>query len=418
MTIEDLAQRARTAARALAVATTEQKNTALLAIAEALQGRMQEILTANARDVAVGEGAGMSSALMDRLRLDSHRVQAIADGARQVAGLIDPVGEVIRSSITSDGLQLQQVRVPFGVIAMIYEARPNVTVDAAAICLKSGNAVLLRGSSAASHTNAVLVDIMREALRGSDLPADAVLLVPSDEREDVRDLLTARGLVDLVIPRGGAGLIEMVVREATVPVIETGVGNCHIFVDQSADLAKAIPIIVNAKVSRPSVCNAVETVLVHAAVADRALPAILSALHEAGVLIHGDEATLAVANTLHIPAVVATDEDWYAEYGTLDIAIGVVDGVDSGIEHIRHYGSGHTEAILTQDQASARRFIAGCDSAAVIVNASTRFTDGEKFGFGAEIGISTQKLHARGPMALPEMTTTTWVVTGDGQIRP
>lgn len=415
--IEELARRSRLAARTLATIETGKKNEALLAIADALTARHAEILAANALDVDAAGRDGVSAALIDRLRLDASRIEGIAAGARQVAGLADPVGEVIRSSVTDDGLRLEQVRVPFGVVAMVYEARPNVTVDAAVLCLKAGNATLLRGSSSTSRSNQVLVEIMRDALEAVGFPADAVILVPSEDRENVRALLTARGLVDLVIPRGGAGLIDMVVREATVPVIETGVGNCHIYIDESAALTKAIPIVVNAKVSRPSVCNAAETLLVHERVAREYLPPILAALDAEGVRIHADPLALEIAQEAGIAATPAGEEDWLAEYGSLDLAVGVVADLDAGIEHIRRYGSGHTEAILTEDSSAARRFIAGCDSAAVIVNASTRFTDGEKFGFGAEIGISTQKLHARGPMALPELTTTTWVVLGDGQIR-
>jgi glutamate-5-semialdehyde dehydrogenase len=415
--VEELARRARQAARALATADREVKDAALLAIADAIEARAAEILGANAIDVEAARNRGDSESLIDRLTLSESRIRDIANGARQVAGLDDPVGEVIRSSITSDGLRLQQVRVPFGVVGMIYEARPNVTVDAAAICLKSGNAVLLRGSSSTAATNALLASIMREALVSVGIPENAAILVPADDRETVRQLLHARGLVDLVIPRGGAALIDMVIREARVPVIETGVGNCHVFIDASADLTKAIPIVVNSKVSRPSVCNAAETLLVHADVATTHLPPILAALVQAGVRIHGDLQVQAMAADSGIPVEPATEADWVTEYGSLDLAVAVVADLDGAIEHIRTHGSGHTEAILTEDERSVQRFIGGCDSAAVVVNASTRFTDGEKFGFGAEIGISTQKLHARGPMALPEMTTSTWIVRGDGQVR-
>jgi glutamate-5-semialdehyde dehydrogenase len=417
MSIEALAKRSRQASRVLAISSRSEKDAALLAMAQALIADAQQILDANEVDVAAALAEGATAASIDRMSMTNERIAGMSEGLRQVASLADPVGEVIRSSRTSDGLLLEQVRVPFGVIGIVYEARPNVTVDAAGICLKSGNAVLLRGSSSTANTDAVLIAVMRSAIERAGLPADLVIQVPSEDRETVRELLTARGLVDLVIPRGGASLIELVVSQATVPVIETGVGNCHIFVDEQADPAKALPIIINAKTSRPSVCNAAETLLVHQGIASDFLPVVLAQLVDAGVTIHGDEEVSKVGTEMRIDVLQAQEEDWYREYGSLDLAVAVVPDLDAAIDHIRTYGSGHTEAIVTESSDSARRFVAGCDSAAVMINASTRFTDGEMFGFGAEIGISTQKLHARGPMALPEMTTTTWIVTGEGQIR-
>jgi glutamate-5-semialdehyde dehydrogenase len=336
----------------------------------------------------------------------------MADGLRDLARLPDPVGEVVRGSTLANGLELRQVRVPFGVVGMIYEGRPNVTVDAAGICLKSGNAALLRGSSSAASSNAALVAVLRDALAGAGLPADAVQLVPADSRESVKELMRARGLVDVLVPRGGAGLIRSVVEESTVPVIETGVGNCHVYVDAAADLDMALAIVLNAKTDRTSVCNAAESLLVHAAIADRFLPRVVPALQEAGVTIHGDPGFAAYDGV-----VPADDDDFGREYLSLDISAAVVPDLDAALAHIRRYSTGHTEAIVTGDLAAARRFTAEVDSAAVLVNASTRFTDGGEFGFGAEIGISTQKLHARGPMGLPEMTSTKYVVTGDGQVR-
>jgi glutamate-5-semialdehyde dehydrogenase len=364
---------------------------------------------ANAADVA----RDADNPLVDRLRLDESRIAAMADGLRQVAGLPDPVGDVIRGSTLPNGLQLRQVRVPLGVIGIIYEARPNVTVDAAGLCLKSGNAVLLRGSSSARDSNAALVEVLAATARSSGLPDGCVQLVPGHDHESAKHLMRARGLVDVLIPRGGAGLIRSVVEESTVPVIETGVGNCHVYVDADADIEMAISIILNSKTQRPSVCNAAETMLVHSAVAADFLPSALAALREAGVTIHGDAAVASYADDV----VAVTDADWEAEYLSLDLAVGVVDSVQEAIAHIRRWGSGHTEAIVTKSLESSQAFASGLDSAAVMINASTRFTDGEQFGFGAEIGISNQKLHARGPMGLPELTSTTWVVTGNGQIR-
>jgi glutamate-5-semialdehyde dehydrogenase len=411
--VATLAGRARQAARALAVLPPERKSSALQAIAAALVDAAPDIVAANAQDVAAAVRKGTPAALVDRLTLDESRVRAAADGARQVATLADPVGEVVRDITRPDGLRITQRRVPFGVIGIVYEARPNVTVDAAALCLRSGNAVLLRGSSSAETTNRALVDVMRGALESDGVPADAVQLVPAGDRGTVKELLHARGLVDLVIPRGGADLIRLVVDEATVPVIETGVGNCHVYVDEDADLEQALAIALNAKTSRPSVCNAAETILVHSALTEDFLPRLLDELRAAGVTVHGDATTAAAGGDV----VPATDEDWAAEYLSLDVAVRVVDSFDVAVDHIRRWGSGHTEAIVTRSPDTAKAFVDALDAAVVAVNASTRFTDGEQFGFGAEIGISTQKSHARGPMGLTELTTTSYVVTGDGHIR-
>jgi glutamate-5-semialdehyde dehydrogenase len=411
--IATLAGRARQAARALAVLPSDRKTAALEAIAAALVESASDIVAANARDVDAAIRRGTPAALVDRLTLDESRVRAAADGARQVATLADPVGEVVRDITRPDGLRITQRRVPFGVIGIVYEARPNVTVDAAALCLRSGNAVLLRGSSSAETTNRALVDVMRGALESEGVPADAVQLVPAGDRGTVKELLHARGLVDLVIPRGGADLIRLVVDEATVPVIETGVGNCHVYIDADADLEQALAIALNAKTSRPSVCNAAETILVHSALAEGFLPRLLEELRGAGVTVHGDAPTAAAGGDV----VAATDEDWAAEYLSLDVAVRVVDSFDVAVDHIRRWGSGHTEAIVTRSPDTARAFVDALDAAVVAVNASTRFTDGEQFGFGAEIGISTQKSHARGPMGLTELTTTSYVVTGVGHIR-
>ena len=406
------AVRARTAGHVLATATRAVKDAALLAMAQALLDSQETILAANGEDVTRAEAAGTPSNIVDRLRLDNNRLAAMAQGLRDVAGLPDPVGEVLRGSTLANGLELRQDRVPLGVVAMIYEARPNVTADAAGICLKSGNAVLLRGSSSARSSNAAIVTALRSALVSVGLPEDAVQLVPGDSHDSVKALMRARGLVDVLIPRGGAGLIRSVVEESTVPVIETGVGNCHVYVDASADLEQALAIVLNSKTHRTSVCNAAESLLVHRDVADEFLPIVIEALHAAGVTIHGDPHV-----TAYDGVVPATDEDHAAEFLSLDISAAVVDDVEGAIDHIRRFSSGHTEAILARDQATIRRFVAAVDSAAVMVNASTRFTDGGEYGFGAEIGISTQKLHARGPMGLPEMTSSKYVVVGDGHVR-
>ncbi|MEU1737009.1 glutamate-5-semialdehyde dehydrogenase [Streptosporangium sp. NPDC020145] len=404
---------AKEAAAELAPLPRAPKDVALRAIADALVARSAEIVAANALDVERAEQNGVQAYMIDRLRLDEGRVAAIADAVRQVADLPDPVGEVIRGGTLPNGLELRQLRVPLGVIGIIYEGRPNVTVDAAALCLKSGNATLLRGSSSAYESNTVLVRIMQEALAGTDVPAGAVQLVPGQSRESAKELMRARGLVDVLIPRGGASLINSVVEESTVPVIETGVGNCHVYVDAEADLDLALEILVNAKAQRPSVCNAAETFLVHADVADAFVPRALAALAAEGVTVHGDARIAAHGDGV----VPAGEEDFLAEYLSLDIAAAVVDSLEEAVAHIRRYGSGHTDAIVTRSVTASRRFVALVDSAAVAVNASTRFTDGGEFGFGAEIGISTQKLHARGPMGLPELTSTKWVYTGEGHLR-
>ncbi|MBC2878943.1 MULTISPECIES: glutamate-5-semialdehyde dehydrogenase [Streptomyces] len=411
------AVRARTAAAELAPLPRAAKDAALLAVADALEARTADIVAANAEDVARARAAGTAEGVVDRLTLTPERVLAIAADVRSVAGLPDPVGEVVRGSTLPNGIDLRQVRVPLGVVGIVYEARPNVTVDAAALCLKSGNAVLLRGSSSAYASNTALVAVVRDAVAGAGLPADAVQLVPGESRESVKELMRARGLVDVLIPRGGASLIRTVVEESTVPVIETGTGNCHVYVDADADLGTAVRVLVNSKAHRVSVCNAAETLLVHRDIAERLLPAALDALAEAGVTVHADERVRALAGGTKATVVPATEEDWATEYLSYDIAAAVVDSLDDAVRHIRQWSSGHTEAIVTTSQQAARRFTQLVDSTTVAVNASTRFTDGGQFGFGAEIGISTQKLHARGPMGLPELTSTKYIVTGDGHIR-
>lgn len=401
-TVHAAARRARTAARTLATLTAADKNRALHAAADAVLGHVDRILAANAADLKAARAAGTPEAMLDRLALNPQRVDGIAAGLRQVAGLPDPIGEVLRGRTLPNGLQIRQVRVPLGVVGIVYEGRPNVTVDAFGLTLKSGNAVLLRGSSSAADSNAELVNVLRAALREEGLPEDSAQLLPSADRSSVTHLIQARGLVDVVIPRGGAGLIDAVVRDAMVPTIETGVGNCHVYIHAGADLDIAERIVLNAKTRRPSVCNAAETLLVDRAVAGQAVPRLVAALRNAGVTVHDDP----------------TEDDLRAEFLSMDIALAVVDGIDAAIEHINTYGTGHTEAIVTGDLAAAQRFTERVDAAAVMVNASTAFTDGEQFGFGAEIGISTQKLHARGPMGLPELTSTKWIVIGDGHIRP
>jgi glutamate-5-semialdehyde dehydrogenase len=407
-----VAERARAAANELAVVNSSVKNAALHEMADALVGAADTVLAANAEDVAGAEGAGTPAAIIDRLRLDLARVEAMAAGLRDVAALPDPVGEVVRGSTLANGLELRQVRVPFGVVGFIYEARPNVTVDAAGICLKAGNAVLLRGSSSAVRSNTAIVSVLREAAARAGIPPDVIALVPGEGHEPAKALMRARGLVDVLIPRGGAGLIRSVVEESTVPVIETGVGNCHVYVDADADPEMALAIVLNAKTHRPSVCNAAESLLVHQNLAEDFLPRVVTALQQAGVTVHGDESFAAFDGV-----VPATEQDYAEEYLSLDISAAVVPDLEAAINHIRRYSSGHSDAIVTRSQPAARRFTAAVDSAAVLVNASTRFTDGGEFGFGAEIGISTQKLHARGPMGLPEMTSTKYVVTGDGHTR-
>ncbi|MFI7045037.1 glutamate-5-semialdehyde dehydrogenase [Streptosporangium sandarakinum] len=407
-----VARAAKEAAAELAPLPRSPKDAALRVVADALVARAAEIVEANALDVERAREGGTSEYMIDRLRLDEARVRAVAEAVRQVADLPDPVGEVVRGGTLPNGLELRQVRVPLGVVGIIYEGRPNVTVDAAALCLKSGNAVLLRGSSSAYSSNTALVKVMQEALAGTEVPAGAVQLVPGRSRDSVKELMRARGLVDVLIPRGGASLINSVVEESTVPVIETGVGNCHVYVDVDADLDLAVEILLNAKAQRPSVCNAAETLLVHAAVADAFVPRALAALAAEGVTVHGDERIAAYGDV-----VPAGETDFREEYLSLDIAAAVVDSLEDAVAHIRKYGSGHTDAIVTRSVTASRRFVATVDSAAVAVNASTRFTDGGEFGFGAEIGISTQKLHARGPMGLPELTSTKWIYTGEGHLR-
>ena len=415
--VADLADKARKASKTLITAGYSKRQGALLAIADALEANMGEILEANKLDMERGKASGLNSSLLDRLALNPERIKDIASGARQVAALDDPLGIVLRQRTLSNGLKLTQVTVPFGVIGMVYEARPNVTVDAAVILLMSGNAALLRGSSSAKASNEVLVKVMRGALEKGDISSEVIQLIPSSDRDTTRALLHARGKVDLVIPRGSAELIRMVVDDSTVPTIETGAGVCHVYIDKSADFAKALPIVINSKTHRPSVCNAAETLLIHKEIAKDFLPLALKELHQAGVILHCDQVSLEAANSLSIPASLATEENWSTEYGVLEMNVAVVSDLDSAAAHILKYGTNHTEAIVTESNESAERFIALADCAAVMVNASTRFTDGQEMGFGAEIGISNQKLHARGPMGLEQMTTTTWIVRGDGQIR-
>ena len=415
--IETLAAAARSAARILAATKREDKDRALNAIAEHLIANESEILMANNEDVLRSQAEGISESLIDRLKLNPQRIADIANGARQIAALPDPVGRVIRERTLENGLHLKQIAVPFGVVGMVYEARPNVTVDAAVILIKAGSAALLRGSSTAAKSNEVLVNVMRSAITSVGLPADIVQLVSSHDRSTVRELLNARGLVDLVIPRGSAALIRTVVDESTVPTIETGAGVCHVYIDKDADFNKAIPIVINSKCHRPSVCNAAETLLVHEAVAAEFLPLALKALTEQGVRLHGDPKSIEIAKSCDVEMVLASEEDWSTEYGVLEINVGIVADQQSANDHINKYGTQHTESIVTESESTAAAFIANADAAAIMVNASTRFTDGEQMGFGAEIGISNQKLHARGPMGLEEMTTTTWIVTGSGQIR-
>ncbi|HET9737064.1 MAG TPA: glutamate-5-semialdehyde dehydrogenase [Solirubrobacteraceae bacterium] len=412
--VTDICRAAKRAARRLAAIDTATKNAALLAMADALEARTPEILEANARDLEAGREAGLSSALMDRLALDEGRVAAMAAGVRDIVALQDPVGEVLDGFRLPNGLDVRKVRVPLGVVAVVYEARPNVTIDAAALALKSGNAIVLRGSSSAAHSNAVLASVAVEAVEGAGLPAGALSLVAGGGREELGELATQEGYVDLIIPRGGEGLKAALSAVATVPVIYAASGNCHVYVDASADLDSAREIVVNAKVQRPGVCNAAETLLVHADVADAFLPAVFEDLKDAGVELRGDERVRAVDGAV----AEATEEDWATEYLALVLAVRVVDSVEEAIEHIGTYGSGHSEAIVTGATAAARAFQLGVDAACVYVNASTRFTDGGQFGMGAEIGNSTQKLHARGPIGLRELCTFKYLVEGDGQVRP
>lgn len=415
--VRAVAMRAKDAAAVLRTVTRAQKDAALLAIADALEAQTDRIVTENQRDVSAAQEAGTDPAIIDRLTLTPERLQAIAHAVRQVATLPDPVGDIVRGYTLPNGLKVRQIKVPLGVVGMIYEARPNVTVDAAALCLKSGNAALLRGSASAAHSNRVLVDTMRQALAGTDVPQDAICRVPGLGHESVEHLMRARGIVDVLIPRGGASLIRNVVQNSTVPVIETGVGNCHVYLHADAPLDRSVEIVVNAKTQRVSVCNAAETLLVHQDAAERLLPAVFEALKAKGVTVHCDDASQRYAKEVGINALAVTDLDWAEEYYSLDLAVGVVPDLEAAIAHVSRWSSGHTEAIVTDSVAASDRFCEAVDSAAVIVNASTRFTDGEELGFGAEIGISTQKLHARGPMALPELTTTKFLIEGDGHVR-
>ncbi len=417
LVVLDLAERARVASRKLALANRATKDEALREMANALIERTSVIVQANTLDLNAAKASQMSDALLDRLTLDASRIQALATALVDVAALKDPVGEVIRGWRVPNGLQITQVRVPLGVVGVIYEARPNVTVDAAALCLKSGNAVLLRGSSSARNTNEALVKALQVGLASVGLSADLVSLVPGETHESVKHLMTARGLVDVLVPRGGAALIQGVIDEATVPVLETGVGNCHIYVDRDVDIEMAVKLVINSKAQRVSVCNAAETLLVNAEVAERFMPKVLEALAKANVTVHGCSQTEIYANQVGATFEPVTDQDWAAEYYSLDLAVGVVDSLDAAIEHIQRWSTGHTEAIYSDSVEAVNEFVARVDAAAVMVNASTRFTDGGEFGFGAEVGISTQKLHARGPMGLTELTTTKYIVQGEGQVR-
>ncbi|WP_199515235.1 glutamate-5-semialdehyde dehydrogenase [Nucisporomicrobium flavum] len=412
MSVLQQAAEARVAAIDLAAAIRSEKDAALLLMAERLVERADDIVAANAVDVQNARTAGQPEAMVDRLTLTAERVAAMADGLRQLAALPDPVGDVVRGSTLANGLELRQVRVPFGVVGIIYEGRPNVTADAAGICLKSGNAALLRGSGSAMSSNAAIVSVLRKAVSDAGLPANAIQLLDATTRDSVKELMRARGLVDVLIPRGGASLIKTVVEESTVPVIETGVGNCHVYVDESADLEKALGVVLNSKTQRLSTCNTAESLLVHSALAESFLPLVIEELINAGVTVHGDPRVASFDGV-----VPATDEDWGKEYLSADISVAVVDSLDDALDHIRRYGTGHTEAIVSESTTAVRRFAARVDAAAVMINASTRFTDGGEFGFGAEIGISTQKLHARGPMGLPELTSTKYIVTGNGHTR-
>jgi len=415
--VSELALKARAASRSLSTATGDQRSQALREIADEIDRTSDFILAANAEDMARAKSENMHPQMQDRLLLTADRIKGISSGVRQVAALENPLGRVIREKDLPNGLHLEQRTVPFGVVGMVYEARPNVSVDAAVILLASGNAALLRGSSSAASSNAALLKVMRDGLAKTSISPEVIQLVPSDDRATVKALLHARGLVDLVIPRGSASLIRMVVDEATVPTIETGAGVCHVYIDEFADLSIALPILINSKTHRPSVCNAAETLLVHSKVAQKFMPVALQALKDAGVILHCDKQSLEIAGKNNIEATLASDENWCTEYGVLEMNVGIVNSVDEAIDHIAKFGTKHTEAIVTESREVSDRFIAHSDCAAVMVNTSTRFTDGEQMGFGAEIGISNQKLHARGPMGLEAMTTTTWIVTGSGQIR-
>lgn len=407
------AQAAKQAAAKLAVTSTAVKNAALLAMAAALEAQQSEILAANERDMTAAAAKGMKSSMLDRLKLTAERISGMADGLRQVAGLADPVGNVIDGKTLPNGLHITKIRVPLGVIGIIYEARPNVTADAAGLCLKSGNAVILKGGSEAMESNKTVAAILAQAAEGAGIPADSIQFIDTSDRQAVQDLIHMNGLVDVVIPRGGAGLIQAVVRNASVPVIETGAGVCHTYVDKDADVEMAMKIAFNAKVQRPSVCNAMETLLVHKDIADKFLPMMLMMYNSSAVEICGDEAVQEYSGQVH----PVTEEDWSTEYGDLRLSVKVVDSIEEAMAHIAKYGTGHSECIVTNNYQAAQLFQYTVDAAAVYVNASTRFTDGNEFGFGAEIGISTQKLHARGPMALPELTSTKYLINGNGQVR-
>lgn len=407
------AQAAKQAAAKLAVASTAVKNAALLAMAAALEAQQSEILAANERDMTAAAAKGMKSSMLDRLKLTAERISGMADGLRQVAGLADPVGNVIDGKTLPNGLHITKIRVPLGVIGIIYEARPNVTADAAGLCLKSGNAVILKGGSEAMESNKTVAAILAQAAEGAGIPAGSIQFIDTSDRQAVQDLIHMNGLVDVVIPRGGAGLIQAVVRNASVPVIETGAGVCHTYVDKDADVEMAMKIAFNAKVQRPSVCNAMETLLVHKDIADKFLPMMLMMYNSSAVEIRGDEAVQEYSGQVH----PATEEDWSTEYGDLRLSVKIVDSIEDAMAHIAKYGTGHSECIVTNNYQAAQLFQYTVDAAAVYVNASTRFTDGNEFGFGAEIGISTQKLHARGPMALPELTSTKYLINGNGQVR-
>ncbi len=407
------AQAAKQAAAKLAVTSTAVKNAALLAMAAALEAQQSEILAANERDMTAAAAKGMKSSMLDRLKLTAERISGMADGLRQVAGLADPVGNVIDGKTLPNGLHITKIRVPLGVIGIIYEARPNVTADAAGLCLKSGNAVILKGGSEAMESNKTVAAILAQAAEGAGIPAGAIQFIDTSDRQAVQDLIHMNGLVDVVIPRGGAGLIQAVVRNASVPVIETGAGVCHTYVDKDADVEMAMKIAFNAKVQRPSVCNAMETLLVHKDIADKFLPMMLMMYNTSAVEIRGDKAVQEYSGQVH----PATEEDWSTEYGDLRLSVKIVDSIEEAMAHIAKYGTGHSECIVTNNYQAAQLFQYTVDAAAVYVNASTRFTDGNEFGFGAEIGISTQKLHARGPMALPELTSTKYLINGNGQVR-
>ena len=411
--VKDKAQAAKQAAAKLAVTSTAVKNAALLAMATALEAQQSEILAANERDMTAAAAKGMKSSMLDRLKLTAERISGMADGLRQVAGLADPVGNVIDGKTLPNGLHITKIRVPLGVIGIIYEARPNVTADAAGLCLKSGNAVILKGGSEAMESNKTVATILAQAAEGAGIPAGSIQFIDTSDRQAVQDLIHMNGLVDVVIPRGGAGLIQAVVRNASVPVIETGAGVCHTYVDKDADVEMAMKIAFNAKVQRPSVCNAMETLLVHKDIADKFLPMMLMMYNSSAVEIRGDEAVQEYSGQVH----AATEEDWSTEYGDLRLSVKIVDSIEEAMAHIAKYGTGHSECIVTDNYQAAQLFQYTVDAAAVYVNASTRFTDGNEFGFGAEIGISTQKLHARGPMALPELTSTKYLINGNGQVR-